>query len=282
MPNLLQSPPFKPRLRLGMRRALAAVSALICGCALAAADQTVLFYNPETSIDNFATLKTEFDTYLAEHGGYSFQPFSDRANFEQALRSQPNSVYLLSSWHYSQLNSQFPLEPVLVGTAKGEYLQRKVLSARDAADPAGLQGTTVAGAGTEEYLRNLLKQMFGPDKESLVAGLKVLTVPKDIDALMAVGFGMAKAALASEGSLQKLALINAKQREQLKPLASSDKSFLLIAAVPKSSKAEGETLVKVMEDMGQQPAGARNLRLLGLDGWKRLDSLDPSLSKLLR
>ncbi|MGZ8244435.1 hypothetical protein, partial [Methylomagnum sp.] len=207
-------------------------------------------------------------------------PYSDRATFEQALSGKPEGVYLLSSWHYSQLNAKIPLEPVLVGTAKGEFLQRKVLTARDAADAEGLKGATVAGAGTEEYLRNLLKQMLGPDKESLVAGLKVLTVPKDIDALMAVGFGMAKAALASENSLQKLALINAKQREQLKSLASSDKNFLLIAAVPKSSK--GEALVKVVEGMGQQPTGEKNLRLLGLDGWKRFDSLDPSFSKQLR
>lgn len=266
----------------GWRGRLMSALFLAGGHALAATDPAILFYNPETSIDNFATLKTEFDTYLAGQGGYTFQPYSDRATFEHALAGKPDGVYLLSSWHYSQLNAKLPMEPVLVGTAKGEFLQRKVLTARDAADLSGLQGATVAGAGTEEYLRNLLRQMFGPDKESLVAGLKVLTVPKDIDALMAVGFGMAKAALASESSLQKLALINAKQREQLKSLASSDKSFLLIAAVPKSAKAEGGALVKVMEGMSQQPTGEKNLRLLGLDGWKRFDSLDPSLSKQLR
>ncbi|MGZ8245900.1 MAG: hypothetical protein ACXWT9_20065, partial [Methylomagnum sp.] len=88
--------------------------------AIAATDPTIFFYNPETSIDNFATLKTEFDTYLAGQGGYTFQPYSDRATFEQALSGKPEGVYLLSSWHYSQLNAKIPLEPVLVGTAKGE------------------------------------------------------------------------------------------------------------------------------------------------------------------
>lgn len=264
----------------GARRWLLAVG-LASYCASASTGQTIFFYNPETNVDNFATLKTEFDTYLAGQGGYTFQPFNDRSNFEKMLMGKPDGIYLLSSWHYSQLNAKIPLEPVLVGTAKGEFLQRKVLTTRDAADAAGLQGGTIAGAGTEDYLRNLLRQML-PGQEALVNSFKLLTVPKDIDALMAVGFGMAKAALASESSMQKLALINAKQREQLKSLAASDKSFLLIAAVPKQSKAEEDALVKVVESMGLQPSGEKNLRMLGLDGWKRIDTLDASLSKQLR
>jgi hypothetical protein len=251
-------------------------------CALASTGQTIFFYNPETSVDNFAALKTEFDTYLAGQGGYSFQPFNDRTTFEKMLMGKPAGVYLLSSWHYSRLSEKIPLEPVLVGTAKGEFLQRKTLTAKDVSDVAGLQGATIAGAGTEDYLRNLLRQMLGPDKEALVGSFKLLTVPKDLDALMAVGFGMAKAAVSSEASLGKLALINAKQHSQLKSLAASDKSFLLIAAVPKQAQADEASLIKVIEGMGAQPTGEKNLKMLGLDGWKRFDSLDASLSKQLR
>lgn len=248
----------------------------------AVTSQTVFFYNPETNVDNFAMLKTEFDTYLADQGGYTFQPFSDRSTFEKMLMDKPDGIYLLSSWHYSQLNAKIPLKPVLVGTAKGEVQQRKVLSAHDAGDAAALQGATVAGAGTEDYLRNLLRQMLGAEREALVASIKLLTVPKDIDALMAVGFGMAKGAISSEGSLRKLALINPKQHGQLKSLASSEKSFLLIAAVPKQARSEDASLIKVIEGMSQQPDGEKKLKMLGLDGWKRIDTLDASLSKQLR
>ena len=249
---------------------------------LASTSQTIFFYNPETSVDNFAALKTEFDTYLAGQGGYNFQPFNDRSTFEKMLMDKPSGVYLLSSWHYSKLSEKIPLEPILVGTAKGEVLQRKTLTAKDIADVAGLQGATIAGAGTEDYLRNLLRQMLGSDKEALVASFKLLTVPKDLDALMAVGFGMAKAAVSSEASLGKLAMINAKQHGQLKSLASSDKNFLLIAAIPKRTEADEASLIKVIEGMGAQPTGEKNLKMLGLDGWKRFDSLDTSLSKQLR
>lgn len=270
------------------RRWLARLGGTLLGLALggqgafAATGETIFFYNPETSVDNFATLKTEFDTYLAGQGGYTFQPFSDRATFENMLLGRPQGLFLLSSWHYSQLSAKIPLEPVLVGTAKGEFLQRKVLTTRDAATPESLRGATVAGAGTEDYLRNLLRQMLGPEREDLIDTMKLLTVPKDLDALLAVGFGMAKAAVSSEGSLGKLALVNPTQKAQLKTLATSDKSFLLVAAVPKQAQTQEALLIKAVESMSKQPAGEKNLRLLGLDGWKRFDTLDPTLSKQLR
>lgn len=242
--------------------------------------ETVFFYNPETNVDNFAALKTEFDTYLSAQGSYTFQPYSDRTIFEHTLLEKPDGIYLLSSWHYSQLNTKIPLEPILVGTTKGEFLQKKILTARDTTGLEDLKGATIAGAGTEEYLHNLLRQMLGSEQENLIASFKLLTVPKDIDALMAVGFGMAKAALASEGNLAKLALINPKQHGQLKTLATSDKNFLLIAAVPKQTKET--SLLKTVETMGERPEGEKKLKMLGLDGWKRIDTLDPSLSKQLR
>ena len=269
------------------RRWLAQLGRALLGLALsgqgafAATGDTIFFYNPETSVDNFATLKTEFDTYLAGQG-YTFQPFSDRATFENMLLERPQGLFLLSSWHYSQLSAKIPLEPVLVGTAKGEFLQRKVLTTRDAASPESLRGATVAGAGTEDYLRNLLRQMLGPDQDALINSMKLLTVPKDLDALLAVGFGMAKAAVSSEGSLGKLALVNPTQKAQLKTLATSDKSFLLVAAVPKQTQSQEALLIKAVESMPKQPAGEKNLKLLGLDGWKRFDTLDPTLSKQLR
>lgn len=241
---------------------------------------TVFFYNPETSVDNFAVLKTEFDTFLGNQGNYNFQPFNDRATFEKTLQDKPAGVYLLSSWHYALLNEKIPLNPILVGMTKGEVAQRKTLASKPGMEAETLKDATVAGAGTEDYLRTLLKKMLG--NEALVNSFKLLTVPKDIDALMAVGFGMAQAAISSEASLNKLAIINAKQYSQLKPLATSEKNLLLIAAIPRQTRPEDIPLVKIIESMVQQPGGEKNLKLLGLDGWKRVDSLDITLSKSLR
>lgn len=271
----------KHRISESRRRAWTA-AVLFCAAAAAPAEDAVYFFNPESSIDSYATLKTEFDTYLAPLGPYVFQPFNVRATFEQALAQKSRGVYMLSGWHYGEIKGRQPLDAVLVGTFKGAFLQRKILSAKDVADVSALKGVTVAGTGSEDYLRTLLKQTLGPERHALVDSFKVLSVPKDIDALMAVSFGMAQAAISSETSLQKLAAINPKQHSQLKPLAQSEKTFLLVATVPRSFRQEGAPLVKILEDMDKQPAGVTDLKLLGLDGWKRVETLEAPYSAQLR
>ncbi len=243
--------------------------------------QTVYFYNPETNIDNFAMLKTEFDSYLSSQGAYSFQPFSEQNTFEKMLSDKGQGVYLLSSWHYSQLNAKLKLSAVLVGVSKGKVQQRKILAAKDAADLPALSGSTIAGAGSEDYMRSQLQHMLGDNYAKLITNIKLLSVPKDIDALMAVGFGVATAAISSENSFNKLALINPKQHAQLKTLAVGEKTFQLIAAVTKAQEKEEMPLLKVIEDMGPH-TGEKQLKMLGLDGWKRVDSLDADLTGALR
>jgi len=47
---------------------------------------TVYFYSSETNINNFKSLKMEFDKYLSRFGTYEFQPFSNREDFGQHNR----------------------------------------------------------------------------------------------------------------------------------------------------------------------------------------------------
>jgi hypothetical protein len=93
---------------------------------------------------------------------------------------------------------------------------------------------------------------------------------------------MAQAAISSEASLNKLALVNARQHSQLRTLASSDKNLLLIAAIPRQTRADDVPLIRIIESMNQQPEGETNLKMLGLDGWKRVETLEPALSRSLR
>lgn len=266
---------------LALQAALLMLLTLPSSNTLAQTD-TVFFYNSESNIDNFATLKSQFDSYLSEQGEMAFQPYSERATFEQVLGTVPDGVYLLSGWHYNQLSNKLALQPIMVGSQKGVLMQRKVLTSQDINDFDGLRGTTLAGAGTEDYLRNLLRQMLGAERDNLIDSIKLLAVPKDIDALMAVGFGIAKASIASESSLAKLAVINSAQHAKLKTLAASDKNFFLIAAIAKKKENEEKKLLKTLEDMTSRPEGEKTLKMLGLDGWKRIPDLDSSISKQLR
>ena len=50
-------------------------------CTIFADTQKVYFYTSENNIDNFKSLKVNFDNYLQEFGDYEFQAFSDKKNF---------------------------------------------------------------------------------------------------------------------------------------------------------------------------------------------------------
>ncbi|WP_333874111.1 PhnD/SsuA/transferrin family substrate-binding protein [Methylobacter sp.] len=232
----------------------------------------IYFYNPETNINNFATLKTAFDTYLVNHGGYYFQPFDLRENFESVIKEKKGDVFLLSSWHLKALQQKnIPLKIALVGTSKGNTMQRKVLSTKkDITDVAMLKNTVVAGAGSEEYIHSVLKQILGKEQEALLKDIKILLVPKDIDAIMAVGFGMATAAISAESSLDKLAMINPNQFRELHGLGFSEKDYLLVAATLKKPEQQEAQLLEVLRKMSEADAGEENLKLLGIDGWRAM------------
>jgi len=113
--------------------------------------------------------------------------------------------------------------------------------------------------------------MLGEARRELIGSFKILVVPKDIDALMAVSFGMAKAALTTEGSLDKLQKINPKKRDQLRQLASSEGALLPVVAVSEGSGAQVQNLLAVIAAMGDQPEGVKCLKMIGLDGLRKLD-----------
>ena len=158
------------------------------------ADKTIYiyFHSSETNINNFKSLKMEFDRYLRQFGPYQLQPVKKRAEFEKQIRNQANCLFLISSWHYKLLQSRLPVKPVLVGTRNGKNTQKRLLIAsRDCCD-LSLPTVTIASASSIPHTRSVIQDMSGSSHLNADA-LRILTVPKDIDAIMAVSFGMSGA-----------------------------------------------------------------------------------------
>ena len=238
---------------------------------------TIYFYNPETNINNFASLKTEFDKYLSNYGPFKFQPFSDRQSFEKFIVGRRDGVFVMSSWHFRQLKKLFPIDMYarLVGVSKGKATYEKILTAKNNIINVDLlKGKIVASSGNEDYTKNILMQMHGEGKRNIVDSMKILTVPKDIDALMAVGYGMADSALTTENSLTKLAAINPKQYGFLRSLSKSEEILLPIVAAPKQSDKKIRMLLAIIEQMETVLDGKRKLKMLGVDGWKKVEKLE--------
>jgi len=236
----------------------------------------IYFYSSEANINNFKSLKMEFDRYLSKLGPYEFQPFSSRDVFEKQVKGKENCLLLLSSWHYRHIHKKYALTPALTGMRNGKKYQRKILVTSEKAADIEARPGLVASASSLQYTTSALRKML--QKKHAQHSFQVLTVPKDIDALMSVGFGMAKLAFASENTFDELKGVNPRLCSKMKVLAEGEETLRLILALPQSFKENSRKTINVIKNMPMDSDGKRRMRMLGLDGWQELNSSD--LSKL--
>ncbi|MEZ4525291.1 MAG: hypothetical protein R2941_05155 [Desulfobacterales bacterium] len=235
----------------------------------------IYFYSSETNINNFKSLKMEFDTWLSGRGPYEFQPFSDRQTFEKHIRGKRNCLVLLSSWHYSIIGKEYGLVPLLTGVRSGKKYQKRILvAASESGGPDILQKGPVASAGSQDYTRSELLGMFG--EKTAVDSARILTVPKDIDALMSVGFEMSKSALITESTLHNLKNTDPVLYKKMKTVGAGRESLLLILAAPRSFADGARNLVQLIQEMPKHSGGADIVKMLDLDGWQPHDPSDNS------
>jgi len=247
--------------------------ALFCVISSGSGKIKIYFYSSETNINNFKSLKMEFDRYLSKFGPYEFQPFSARDVFEKQVKGKENCLLLLSSWHYRHIRKKYALTPALTGVRNGKKYQRKILvSGEKPADIEAKPGL-IASASSLQYTISALKRML---KKYAEHPFRVLTVPKDIDALMSVGFGMAKLAFASKNAFDELKGVNPRLCMKMKVLAEGEKTLLLIVALPQGCTANRKKMVGMIKNMSKDSDGRKRIRMLGLDGWQELDASDRS------
>ena len=216
----------------------------------------------------------EFDRYLSKFGPYEFQPFSARDVFEKQVKGKENCLLLLSSWHYRHIHKKYALTPALTGMRNGKKYQRKILvTGGKPADIKAAKPGLVASASSLQYTTSALKRML---KEFAEHPFQVLTVPKDIDALMSVGFGMAKLAFASENAFDELKGVNPRLCNKMEVMAEGEETLRLILALPQGFKANRKKIVDMIKNMSMDSDGRKRIRMLGLDGWQELDSSDRS------
>jgi hypothetical protein len=270
MPNPSPSSPtglyrlhlFSKRFLVLIPAALGLILFFTAGPAPGADKVLIYFYSAEANINNYKTLKAEFDSYLADLGPYEFQPFGDQTVFENRIRQGGRYLLLLSAWHYRNLEQTLSLEPMLVGLRNGGASQKRILVSA-AADHLGPD--PIASAGSLNLTQSILQSMF-PAKTA--SDFNVLMVPKEIDALMSLAFESATYALVTESAKAKLGLLDPVLARKLKTLAEGEESLLPVLAAPGDFTEEARPIVSLVKQMPENDRGMNIMRLLDLDGWK--------------
>jgi len=173
----------------------------------------------------------------------------------------------MSSWHFQQIEDKTrPLVSALRGIKNKNDTYRKILVSKlSSINPEAM---TIATSGTIEYSRSILSSIYPNRSSESLSKLNILIVPKDIDALMAVGFDLADAALTTKLSLEKLSTLYKKQHQQLNILGES---LPLKRLVVIHSPGKIET-IDVLKQMSQSKKGQQGLHMLGLDDWQGIST----------
>lgn len=242
--------------------------------ALADSSPTIYFYNPEININRNSILKDNVDQYLRQHGAFVFQPVTDRHTFEGILARNERHLFMMSSWHFAQIHPNNPqLTARLVGQRNDStYYHKLMVRGASALSHNSRDRIVIAAAGNEEFSEILLSDIKSSHPNLLPERYQFLLVPKDMDALMAVNFGMADAALCSEQSWAALAELYPAQHSKLQVLAQSDPLLHMQVITPSEMSAAEKTLFDAILQMSNSVQGRRTLRMLGLEDWKYMEA----------
>lgn len=246
-------------------------------------DEGLFYYNPETTIKNYISLTKRVSEYFSKRGHFFFRPFVKSGEVENTIQNKKHGLYLISSWHYRLLKQSTSINPLLVAHSKGKTTQKKVLVVKSTISTIEMLKKKRLSSSTDDaFSRKMLHKMLGKEGEEAVRSLKILKVPKDLDALMSLAFGVADVALSSERSLIHLAKMNPAQYGKLKILTSSDDiSLPLITMIDLNNPSRSQKeLIDILKSMEKSPDGLRILNMMGLDGFKELSGREAeALSK---
>lgn len=244
----------------------------------------VYFYNPEINTARNLVLKNSWDTYLYQVGHYELQPVDDGESFTKLIHQEQDAAFIMAEWLYASLTSSLgldkqPVELAFVGVKSGSDTYRKILVTNKSA--LNFENVTIASSGSKERTRKVLSSIYPEYSEKQLDNMNVLSVPKDIDALMAVGYGLAEMALTTEVGLSKIAHLNEHLYNELLVLRKSE-PFKRSVLVIKSNNLELKAaLASALSNMNQDPKGQQAMSLLGLDEWKAIDKKTAKSSESL-
>ncbi len=262
-----------------LKRIIQKVSATVLllitfACASAETPLTIYFYNPEININRNSILKHKFDQFLASFGNYQFQPVNDQATFEQLVKNEPDALFMMSSWLFHSLKDEITLQAQLVGMKNGSAYYKKLLVVDKNTSTSNITDLTIASAGSKKYSLAVLKGMQSGHNLTPANADQLLIVPKDVDALLAVGFGMAQAALCTEDSFEQLNTLYKNQYDQLKVIGRSQVfPRLTVVASNKPSDIQDQ-LLTLIDQMSDTPTGKIPLSILGLDSWTHIENAE--------
>ena len=228
------------------------------------------FFSPDWRPPDLGKLAVAVEHALAAgQVDISFQAFTRYEDFERQVLVQPPSFMIAPAWVEGPGGTILGLELRVIARPQrhGKSTYRKALMTRaniDSIDDLarGAIAATLYSMGSGNPASVL--DTFHLAAESA----KVVPVPKDVDALLALNFGQVDAALVTSEQYEQLARTNPAEAEKLRVLAfSSEVGLPPVFAAAGANPAERDRLRDLLGRLREVPEGPSVLTMLGFDGF---------------
>lgn len=281
--------PRARRLAAASRRAVAALlaaAALVVRADAPRAEAPVpprtaslYFFSPDWRPADLGPLAAAFEAALRDDDRpVSFQGFTRYEDFERQVAEKHPDFVLAPAWmEQSRLFASCPRLAVLARASRnGRGTYRKALMSRSDVDSVddlahGTIAATVHSTGDGSPSAVLAAFHLAPDQA------KVVAVPKDVDALLALSFSQVDAALVTSAQYESLAARSPAEAEALRVLAfSPDVPMPPVFACDAADPAELDRVRDRLASLRGSPDGLRVLGLLGFDSFTRVPPTGPA------
>ncbi len=229
----------------------------------------IFVFNPESKAGQLQAARVSLSRFMAAEGiEAQVSLFANAIDFERAVARQKPDYAIVASYYYSAAAKEMQWRALLSGHRNGEEAFRKVFmvdqSVSKAADLKNKAvATTSFGAATFSFVNAQFLQPVGLSATQV----RLITVSKDIDGLMALAVGQVKGAIVTQDSLEKLKSINGTALASMKELRRLP--AIQYPRLVQFQQAQDATKVRAaFRRLTTSSEGADFLRYLGITGFQ--------------
>ena len=225
------------------------------------------FFSPDWRPPDLGKLTAAVETAFSAAGvPVSFQAFTRYEDFERQVREAPPEFLIAPAWLTGPaIAPGLALSVIAQPLHHGKSTYRKALMARPGIDSiADLAHGSIAA--TVHSMSNGSPEAVLGAFHLAADSARIVPVPKDVDALLALSFGQVDAALVTSQEYQQLARTSPAEAERLRVLAFSPEVGLPpVFASGEAAPALAERVRAVLVRLRDVTDGASVLSMLGFD-----------------
>lgn len=234
---------------------------LLINFSIHAEEFNIIYFDPDGNLRNITSLQSEGNKY--------FQSLSPDVNFfviasEQILNTEVERLkpqfMIVQSLYYSRQKGSLGFKPYFIFLTKDNYFYHKKIITMNPEIKSleDLDKKVVASALPKE----ITKELTGGERN-----WKLLTVPKDMDALMALKFKQADAALVADNSLESFKKLDPSDSQNINSIFTTKSIFLPLGVSTKytTNKEMLAKLTEFMKKIKTDTNGSAFIRMMNFD-----------------